>query len=79
METAVLNMVQHALPLLLAHPALTCDSDEEADVLYITFERAEATDSDLTNGDVVVRYQGDRIIGLTVLNASTQGASAPAK
>ena len=47
------------------------DYDKEADVLYINFEKPEpATDSELAQEDIIVRKQGDRIIGVTVLNAS---------
>lgn len=45
--------------------------DTEADVLYIQFvSAAEATDSELTDEDVVIRYREDEIIGYTILHAS---------
>lgn len=45
--------------------------DAEADVMYINFQQAgEATDSELTDEDVIIRYDGDTIIGLTILRAS---------
>lgn len=45
--------------------------DREADTLYINFKKpSHATDSELTEDDVIVRYEGDQIIGLTVLHAS---------
>jgi len=45
--------------------------DAEADVLYINFKKpSRATDSELTEDDVIVRYEGEAIIGLTVLHAS---------
>ena len=45
--------------------------DAEADVLYINFRKpSQATDSELTDDDVVIRYDGDEVIGITVLNAS---------
>lgn len=51
--------------------------DHQADVLYINFEKpAVATDSELTDDDVIVRYRGDEVIGYTVLHASTRQASA---
>jgi uncharacterized protein YuzE len=47
--------------------------DREADVLYINFEKpAVATDSELTDEDVIVRYHGEEVIGFTVLHASTR-------
>lgn len=45
--------------------------DQEADTLYVNFKKpSSATDSELTDDDVILRYEGDEIIGLTVLHAS---------
>jgi uncharacterized protein YuzE len=45
--------------------------DEEADTLYINFKKpSHATDSELTDEDVIIRYEGNDVIGLTVLHAS---------
>ena len=44
--------------------------DREADVLYVTFKKPSiATDSELTYDDVIIRYEGEKIIGLTILHA----------
>jgi len=53
------------------HRYLSSSYDAEADVLYISFKKpTEATDSELTDDDVIIRYEGDEIIGLTILHAS---------
>ncbi len=45
--------------------------DAEADTLYINFRQpSHATDSELTDDDVILRYDGEEIIGLTILRAS---------
>lgn len=45
--------------------------DEEADTLYVNFKKPSyATDSELTDEDVIVRYEDNRVIGFTVLHAS---------
>ena len=45
--------------------------DEEADVLYIRFDRSlPVTDSELTDDDIILRYNGDDVVGITVLHAS---------
>ena len=45
--------------------------DAEGDVLYIHFgETSRATDSELTDDDLIVRYGAAEIIGLTILHAS---------
>ena len=55
------------------HRYLWSSYDEEADVLYINFREAcEATDSELTDDDVIIRYAGDEVVGITVLHASTR-------
>jgi len=51
--------------------------DAEADVLYVNFEKpSRATDSELTDEDVIVRYEGEQIIGITVLHASQRARDA---
>ena len=53
------------------HGYLWSTYDEEADTLYINFKRpSHATDSELTDDDVIVRYEGDEVVGLTILHAS---------
>ena len=50
--------------------------DAEADVLYINFKRPSlADDSELTDDDVIIRYQGDEVIGYTILHISDRRAS----
>jgi len=45
--------------------------DKEADVLYVNFQKpSHATDSEPTDDDIIVRYDGDDIIGYTILHAS---------
>ncbi len=45
--------------------------DEEADVLYLNFKKpSHADDSELTEDDVIIRYEKGEIVGLTVLHAS---------
>ena len=45
--------------------------DQEADVMYINFKKPSvATDSELTDEDVIIRYEGEDIIGFTILHAS---------
>jgi uncharacterized protein YuzE len=45
--------------------------DAEADVLYVHFKKPSiATDSELTDDDVIIRYEDEEVIGLTILHAS---------
>ena len=45
--------------------------DSEADALYVHFKKPNlATDSELTDDDVILRYHRDELIGMTLLHAS---------
>jgi len=62
-----------AVPYLAQLPSsrLWADYDSEADVLYISFERPQkATDSEMTDDGILYRYRGERLVGITVLDAS---------
>lgn len=62
-------------PAVLSTPNgyLWSSYDAEADVLYVNFKKPSiATDSELTDDDVIIRYEGDEIIGLTILHVSTR-------
>ena len=55
------------------HGYLWSSYDAEADVLYINFKKPSvATDSELTDDDVIIRYEHDEVIGLTILHVSTR-------
>ena len=44
--------------------------DAESDVLYINFKKpSHATDSEITDDDIIIRYEGKEVIGITVLHA----------
>ena len=48
---------------------LTYDAD--ADTLYVNYKKpSHATDSELTDDDVIVRYEGKEVVGFTILHAS---------
>jgi uncharacterized protein YuzE len=45
--------------------------DSETDVLYINFDPPQpADDSDITDEGVIIRLRDNRIVGLTILNAT---------
>ncbi|MDT7907295.1 MAG: DUF2283 domain-containing protein [Candidatus Calescibacterium sp.] len=47
------------------------DYDKEADVLYISFRRPQrATDTEMIDDGILIRYKGDEIVGITILEAS---------
>jgi uncharacterized protein YuzE len=72
MEKSVVVDLLESLPHLLRLPSkqIWFDFDAEADVLYVSFERPQgATDSELNEDGVLMRYRGDRLVGVTIMNA----------
>ena len=58
------------------HHSIWFSYDEVADTFYINFKKpSRATDSELTDDDVIMRYEGDELVGLTVLHASRRSSS----
>jgi uncharacterized protein YuzE len=67
-----------AMPHILNFPAAKfwVDYDKDADVLYISFQRPQkATDSEMLEDGVILRYRGDKMVGLTILDASRREKS----
>ena len=71
METTALEDIQTALPYFLKHKTVWSSYDNEADVLYLHFkEPNHADDSEMTEDEIIIRYEKKEIVGLTILNAS---------
>jgi len=61
-------------PLEIPHKRIWTAYGEEADVLYVNFKRpSHADDSELTDDDIIIRYEKGQIVGITILNASKRG------
>jgi len=64
----IFEAVPHIMKLGEKH--VWFDYDKEADVLYVSLEKPQqATDSELTKENVIMRYNGRKLVGLTILNA----------
>jgi len=49
------------------------DYDKEAEVLYLSFRWPQrATESIETDDDILIRKDGEQIVGMTIINASTR-------
>ena len=65
----VYELIPHFLKL--PETRMWIDYDREADVLYISFKRPQrATDSEMLDNGVLLRYEGSELVGITVLEAS---------
>lgn len=65
-------------PLLLNVPfeRVWSSYDAEADVLYLNFKKpSHADDSELTDDGLILRYEKEQLVGVTVLNASQREAT----
>ena len=73
MAPVTIDRYMHLIPAVKHSPKhyLWSSYDDEADVLYVNFKKSShADDSELTDGDVIIRYEQGEVIGLTILNAS---------
>ncbi len=62
------------VPSFIQRPNIWTSYDQKADVLYIDFKKpSHADDSELTDDDIIIRYEGEEVIGITVMNAAKRG------
>jgi uncharacterized protein YuzE len=65
---SILNLVPELLKV--PFPKIWTYYDEEADVLYINFKKtSHADDSELTDDDIIVRYEKGKIVGITIMKS----------
>ena len=62
-------------PVLTTLPMakLWIDYDREVDVLYVSFKHPQhATHSDMLDNGVLLNYHGEKVVGMTIFEASTR-------
>ena len=77
MAAAEIERILTLVPRLLEipHRRIWMTYDKEADVLYVNFKKpSHADDSELTDDDIIIRYEKGQIVGITILNASKRVA-----
>jgi uncharacterized protein YuzE len=71
MENVALHEMRSVLPYLMKYQNIWSDYDKEADTLYLHFKKPNhANHSEMTDDEIIIRYEKDEIIGFTILNAS---------
>jgi uncharacterized protein YuzE len=71
MEAIVIQEIKSLLPYFMKHKNVWTNYDQEADILYMHFKKPNHADhSEMTEDEMIIRYEKDEIIGVTVLNAS---------
>ncbi len=67
--------MSHLIHFFLRHKNVWSDYDVEVDTLYVHFKKPNHSDhSEMTEDDIIVRYEKDEIIGMTILNARKRSA-----
>ncbi len=70
MGKAEINEFIKLVPAFIKRPNIWTSYDTEADVLYIDFKKpAHVDDTELTDDDIIIRYEGNEVVGITVMNA----------
>ncbi len=73
-ETAkTLKEIYELIPHFIKLPEkkMWLDYDNEADVLYINFKKPQrATDSEMLDNGVLLRYRDTELVGITIMDAS---------
>jgi len=65
----IFSIVPHIIKL--SEDKMLIDYDREADVLYVSFKRSQqATDSEMLDNGVLLRYRKNELVGITILEAS---------
>lgn len=71
MEAIAVNEIRNILPWFMKQKTVWANYDEEADVLYLHFKKPNHADhSEMAEDDMIIRYENEEIIGVTVLNVS---------
>ena len=66
-----LGLSSDIIKLMVEH--IWIDYDKEADVLYLSFRKPQKAKTTIeTDDDILIRKDGNRIVGITILNASTR-------
>ena len=71
-KTISIEKISSIVPSILSMPSkmMWIDYDEDADVLYINFEKPQkATDSEMID-DIITHCRKGKVVGITVLHAS---------
>jgi uncharacterized protein YuzE len=73
LEQPSLNYLFKAMVNFIKLPAkkMWLDYDTEVDVLYVHFEeKPTSTHSEMNDDGIILDYRGERLVGLTILDAS---------
>ncbi|MEW6003164.1 MAG: DUF2283 domain-containing protein [Nitrospirota bacterium] len=67
---ACLSLASGIIKLPIEH--LWIDYDKDADVLYLSFRKPQRAKKTIETDDILIRKDGNKIVGITILNASSR-------
>jgi uncharacterized protein YuzE len=67
---ACLTLASDIIKIPLDH--MWIDYDKEADVLYLSFRKPQRATKTIETDDILIRKDGNKIVGLTILHASSR-------
>ena len=71
MEAIEIQDIKNMLPYFLKYKKIWVDYDKDADIVYMHFKKPNHADnSEITDDDMIIRYEKGEIIGVSLLNAS---------
>lgn len=74
MGSEEIKEINAVIPYFLKHKTVWSNYDEQADVLYLHFKKPNHADnSEMTEDEIIIRYEAGEIVGITILNASKRG------
>lgn len=81
MDQKIVNSAKYAVDdllklSLLGDTRLWVDYDKGADVLYINFGKPTEADNSFQEAGVITRKSGDKVVGVTFLNASKYSSNS---
>jgi uncharacterized protein YuzE len=70
-EKRVKEELLESVPYLLKMPStrIWIDYDDEADVLYISFQKPQHADESELKENIIYHYRGAELVGITVIGA----------
>jgi uncharacterized protein YuzE len=71
MEEKIISKIEKIIPQFVSIARqMWIDYDSEADVLYVSFAKPQNADESVMEKDVIIHKRADKVVGLTVINAS---------
>lgn len=69
----IVNLVENEFApsaMHLGKKNIWVDYDEEADTLYVSFQKPQRADDSEMSGNKIIHYRKGEIVGITIINAS---------